>query len=204
MRHTLIIMGFFTAILSFFGCSGQTKKENGEIIVTVMEEKKIETSKDKVNMYLTEENIDRTSDKYLLDEVSTVFSTQLSGQHHNEYEVVTSSWNKSKQAVYMVRLLRGEVNNGGYNQFYNNAGGMYYKHLPEALHLIGAHKFADLTKRANETFEKEYERVTKYQEKFVDDPLEEFDDEFFDLNKTKNLEKLLVDYIRKHKKELVD
>lgn len=197
-------MGFFATILSFFGCSGQTKKENGEIIVTVIEEKKIEPSKDKVNMYLTEENIDRTSDKYLLDEVSTVFSTQLSGQHHNEYDIVMSSWNKSKQAVYMVRLLRGEVNNGGYNQFYNNAGGMYYKHLPEALHLIGAHKFADLTKRANETFEKEYERVTKYQEKFVDDPLEEFDDEFFDLNKTKNLEKLLVDYIRKHKKELID
>lgn len=198
-------MGFFTAITNFFSCSGQTKQESDVMIVTVMDEKKIEPSKDKlVNMYLTEENIDRTSDKYLLDEVSTVFSTQLSNQDQNEYDFVMSSWNKSKQAVYMVCLLRGEVNNGGYNQFYNNAGDLFYKHLPEALNRIGAHKFADLTKRANDTFEKEYERVTKYQEKFVDNPLEEFDDEFFDLNETKNLEKLLIDYIRKHKAELVD
>lgn len=204
MRHTLIIMGFFTTILSFFGCSGQTKQENDVMIVTVMEEKKIEPSKDKlVNMHLTKQTIYGTADKYLLDEIFDHLYSQCSVENQREYDIVMS-WNKSKQAVYKVCLLKGEVNNGGYNQFYNNSGVQYYKDLPEALNLIGAHKFADLTKRANETFEKEYERVTKYQEKFVDDPLEEFDDEFFDLNKTKNLEKLLVDYIRKHKKELVD
>ncbi|MCP2028714.1 hypothetical protein L1276_003885 [Flavobacterium sp. HSC-32F16] len=204
MTRTLIIMGFFTAITNFFSCSGQTKQESDVMIVTVMEEKKIEPSKDKLlNRHLTEQIIDRTSDKYLLDEIFDHLYSQCSVENKREYDIVLS-WNKSKQAVYKVCLLKGEVNNGGYNQFYNNSGVQYYKDLPDALKLIGAHKFADLTKRANDTFEKEYERVTKYQEKFLDDPLAGFDNQFFNLSKTKSLEKLLVNYIRKHKTEFID
>ena len=29
------------------------------------------------------------------------------------------SWNKSRQAIYMIWALEAEVNDGGYNQFYS-------------------------------------------------------------------------------------
>ena len=74
------------------------------------------------------------------------------------------SWNKSRQAIYMIWALEAEVNNGGYNQFYFNLSGQIYKHLPDALKLVGANKFADLTKRANETFEKQNPKITQHQD----------------------------------------
>jgi hypothetical protein len=112
----------------------------------------------------------------------------------------------------MIWLLEAEVNNGGYNQFYFNSSGQFYKQLPEALRLIGAYKFADLTIRANNTYEKENAKITKYQDgtiegfskSYDDNPLNKFDDEFYDLYKQEDLQKIQVDYIRKHKSAFVD
>ena len=87
----------------------------------------------------------------------------------------------------MIWALEAEVNNGGYNQFYFNSSGQFYKHLPKYLKLIGANKFANLTKSANETFEKENPKITQHQDgtlegfskSYEDNPLNKFDDEFF-------------------------
>lgn len=122
------------------------------------------------------------------------------------------SWNNSRQAIYMIWMLEAEVNNGGYNQFYFNPSGQFYNHLPEALELVGANKFADLTKRANDTFEKENPKITQYQDgtlegfskSYDDNPLNKFDDEFYDLYKTENLQQIQVDFIRRHKTDFID
>lgn len=95
----------------------------------------------------------------------------------------------------MIWALEAEVNNGGYNQFYFNSSGQFYKHLPDALKLVGAPKFADLTKRANNTFEKENPKITQHQDgtiegfskSYDENPLNKFDDEFYDLYETENL-----------------
>lgn len=108
--------------------------------------------------------------------------------------------------------FEAEVNNGGFNQFYFNPSGQFYEHIPEALKLVGATQFADLTNRANETFEKENRKITKHQDRtlegfsksYDDNQLNKFDDEFYDLHKVEHLQQLQIDFIRKNKKEFID
>jgi len=207
-------MGLITTILNLFGCSGQTKKDDGQLSKETEEQltKSIEAFKNRpIYRELTEQIIDKTSDENLLQVVFDNLSEKQPADHEKEYETVMS-WNKSRQAIYMVWALEAEVNNGGYNQFYFNSSGQFYNHLPKALRLVGANKFADLTKRANDTFEKENQKITQHQDgtlegfskSYDDNPLNKFDNEFYNLYKTENLQQIQVDYIRKNKKEFID
>lgn len=84
--------------------------------------------------------------------------------------------------------------------------------MPDALKLVEANKYSELTKRANETFEKENPKITQHQDgtiegfskSYEDNPLNKFDDEFYKLYETENLQQLQVDFIRKHKTEFID
>ena len=214
MTRILIIMGLITTILNLFGCSGQTKK-NDRGLSKEMEEQlanSVEEFKNrKISKELTEQIIDTTADENLLQVVFDNLSEKQSIDYEKEYETVMT-WNKSRQAIYMIWALEAEVNNGGYNQFYFNSSGQFYKHLPDALKHVGANKFSDLTKRANDTFEKENPKITQHQDgtlegfskSYNDNPLNKFDEEFYDLYKTENLQQIQVDYIRKNKKEFID
>ncbi|WP_333577518.1 DMP19 family protein [Sphingobacterium sp.] len=196
MRTPIITIGIIIMILNLFGCSERTKQNN---------------NKPSIQTPLTEQIIDTTSDDMLLEVVYDNLFRKLSATYDKEYEIVLS-WNKSRQAIYMISQLEAEVNNGGYNQFYFNASGQFAAALPEALKLVGATKFADLTERANRTFEKEKSKITKDQDGTVEgfgksyenNPLNKFDKEFYKLNDVENLQKIQVDYIRKNKKEFTD
>jgi hypothetical protein len=210
----IIIMGLITTILNFFGCSGQQKKDEGKLSKEMEEQlaNSVEAFKNRpIYKELTEQIIDTTSDENLLQVVFDNLSEKQPADYEKELETLMS-WNKSRQAIYMIWALEAEVNNGGYNQFYFNSSGQFYKHLPEALRLVGANKFADLTEKANKTFEKENEKITKHQDgtiegfskSYEDNPLNDFDTEFYDLYKTENLQQIQVDFIRKNKKEFID
>ncbi|APU97063.1 hypothetical protein BV902_12490 [Sphingobacterium sp. B29] len=195
MRTTIITIGIIIMILNLFGCSERTKQNNKLSIQTP----------------LTEQIIDTTSDDMLLEVVYDNLFRKLSPAYDKEYEIVLS-WNKSRQAIYMISRLEAEVNNGGYNQFYFNSSGQFAAALPEALKLVGATKFADLTERANSTFEKDKSKITEDQDGTVEgfsksyenNPLNKFDEEFYKLNDVENLQKIQVDYVRKNKKEFTD
>lgn len=205
-------MGIFATLLTWLGCS-EKKKEAG--ISKEFEEqldKSIEAFKNRpIYKELTVQNIDSTSDDNLLQVVFDNLSEKIATDFEKEYEIVMS-WNKSRQAIFMIWLLEGEVNNGGYNQFYYNSSGKFYKHLPEALKLVGAEKFADLSERANRTFETENEKITKDQDgtlegfskSYEDNPLDVFDTEYYKLEKVENLHQLQIDYIRRNKKDFID
>lgn len=155
--------------------------------------------------------IDTSSDDNLLQIVFDNLSLEMPKDYEKECETVMS-WNKSKQAIYMIWVLEAEVNNGGFNQFFFNSSRQYYKHLPEALKFVGANKFADLTERANSIFEKENQKITQHQDgtlegfskSYEDNPLNKFDDEFFKLYKTENLLHIQVEFIKKHRTEFID
>jgi len=174
--------------------------------------KSIEDFKNRpIHKNLTEQIIDTTSDDNLLQVVFDNLSAKQPTDYQKEYETVLS-WNKSRQAIYMIWVLEAEVNNGGYNQFYFNSGGQFYKHLPDVLLLVWANKFADLTMRANNTFEKENPKITQHQDgtiegfskSYDDNPLNKFDDVFYELYKMENLQKLQVTFIRNYKTEFID
>ena len=207
-------MGLITTILSLFGCSGQTKKDDGKL--SKVEEDQLAKSVDSfknrpIYKELSEQVIDTTSDDNLLQVVFDNLSEKQPDNYEKEFETVIS-WNKSRQAIYMIWALEAEVNNGGYNQFYFNSSGQFYKYLPDALRLVGANKFADLTERANKTFEKENDKITKHQDgtiegfskSYDDNPLNDLDTEFFELYKTENLQRIQVDFIRKNRNQFVD
>lgn len=160
---------------------------------------------------MTSQIIDDTSDDDLLQVVFDNLSEKLPADYEKEYTTVLG-WNKSRQAIYMIWLLEGEVNNGGYNQFYFNSSGQFYKHLPDALRRINAIKTADLTVAANNTYEKQNDKITKHQDgtlegfsrSYEDNPLNDFDEQFYALSKIENLQKLQVEFIRKHKFDFSD
>jgi len=183
-----IILAMFAALLNLFGCS---PKPNQDKVLTV-------------------QIIDTTSDDELLQVVFDNLIEKLPKDYNKEYQTVLT-WPKPQQAIYTIWWLEAEVNNGGYNQFYANSSGQFYKLLPGALKLVGAMKFADLTERANKTYESENKKITEHQDgtlegfskSYDDNPLNKFDTEFYDLYKTENLQQLQVDFIRKHKLEFI-
>lgn len=160
---------------------------------------------------LTNEIIHYTSDDELLQMIFDNLTTKLPDNYEKEYETVMT-WNKSRQAIYLIWLLEAEVNNGGYNQFYFNSSGQFYKELPAALKLVSANKFADLTERANKIYETENIEITKHQDgtiegfskSYEDNPLNELDDEFYELYQNENLHYIQVNYIRKNKNDFTD
>lgn len=213
MKRTLVLMGIISTMLSLLGCSGNSNKNDGKLSKEAEEKlaQSVQAAKNRpLYKKLTEQIIDSASDDNLLQVVFDNLSQQQSADYENEFETVMS-WNKSKQAIYIIWQLEAEVNNGGYNQFYFNSSGQFYKYLPDALKLVGAHKFSDLMKRANHTFEKENPKITQHQDgtlegfskSYEDNPLNKFDDEFYDTYKIENLYQVQVDFIRKHKVEFI-
>ncbi|ULT25845.1 hypothetical protein KUH03_02320 [Sphingobacterium sp. E70] len=101
MRAQIITIGIIIMILNLFGCSERTKPNN---------------NKPSIQNPLTEQIIDTTSDDLLLDVVYDNLYRKLSATHDKEYEIVLS-WNKSRQAIYMISQLQTEVNNGGIINF---------------------------------------------------------------------------------------
>lgn len=182
----------FTTILSLLGCN---KKFEVKII----------------KPSFTEETINNISDNELIEKVWSNISSKLSRDYKKEYESVLKL-SKSEQAIYIIWNLEGEINNGGFNQYYLNSSGQFADLAPAALKLIHANKFAELVNKANNIYKKEYKNITKHQDgtlegfskSYVDNPLNELDDEFYDLYKTEKLENLLVEYIRQNKSEFVD
>ncbi|MGN6647391.1 MAG: DMP19 family protein [Cytophaga sp.] len=147
---------------------------------------------------LTAELIDETDDTHLLQLVFDLLFDGLPNRIKKEYEIVMN-WNEYKRSFFMITLLQGEVDNGGYGQFYFNSSGIYYKHLPAALKFVGAFDFAHVTEKANQLFEKNRSLFVKFPNELYDD----LSDQFYDLDGKGKLDQLKIDFIRKHKNEFV-
>jgi len=199
-------MGLITHIRSFFEKLFQTNKSN------IQSSKEISYFQDiPINIVLTEELIDNTLDIDLVFLVFDNLSLKFPDDNMSEYDTVMT-WNKQRQAIYMIWWFEGQVCNGGYNQFYFNSSGEFYVHLPYALHLIGADKIADLTQRANDLYESQFEQITKLHDgtiegfinSYKDNLLNQIDTEFFELSTKEVLYDLMVAYVRKNKIHFID
>lgn len=204
MKRLLIFL-MLTVLLNLSGCSKSAKNSSENNISASVKAFNERTIHNKLSVAI----LDTIPDDRLLQ----VLFDNLSGKiadYHKEYETVTS-WNKSQQAIYLIWVLEGEVNNGGYNQYYFNQGNDLYKFAPDALRLVGAHKYASLTQRANDIYEAQNEKITQHQDgtiegfskSYENNPLNEFDDAFYALSEEENLAQLQTDYIRKHKQDFV-
>jgi hypothetical protein len=205
----------FASLLKLFGCSGKSSKaeesSNGDSLDAQIT-KSIEDFKNRpIHKVLTSETIDTTADIILLQTVFDNLVEKLPKDYKKEFETV-SGWNKPRQAIYIIWILEAEVNNGGFNQFYFNSSGQFADLAPDVLQLVGATRFADLVSRANDVYRAENDKITRHQDgtievfskSYDDNPLNKFDDEFYELYKYENLQQFQIDFIRDNKHFFID
>ena len=94
---------------------------------------------------------------------------------------------EAERVVYCIWWLEGEVNNGGFHQFFLNSSGNYYSETSAALIKIGAHKTNDILEAASRLAfsgaaskdpEERQQALHSQGDKLVDD-LDELDRRFY-------------------------
>lgn len=68
--------------------------------------------------------------------------------HKCGYDDNMEALNEEQRALYIVRILEAEVNNGGFSQFFFNSSGIFANELVDAFQKIGADKMAEICKKA--------------------------------------------------------
>jgi hypothetical protein len=156
---------------------------------------------------LTIAQLEQTSDDQL---EYFIYGAQLDAMkdHYDwEYEIV-SEWTPGMQMLYTTWILEGEVNNGGFNQYFWNTEGKTADMALAGYRLVGAEAYADIVRRAIATQKEEAEMMQEFKdedtleafsESYEHTKLSSLDDEFFDLEE--DVSALRVKYIRQHLEE---
>jgi hypothetical protein len=110
-----------------------------------------------------------------------------------------------ERIIYYVGELEGEINNGGFSQYFFNSSGQNAKEAINALKTINAEYTASLLEQALAIYKNgptndgrndpEEDELTEKQE----EKLNELDDKFYEYND--NLSELQIIYIKNHKEE---
>ena len=116
----------------------------------------------------------------------------------------------SEKVFYCVWVLEGQVNNGGFDQYFFNTRGEYSVEAVDAFEKIGAGKTAEIIGRANSIFENG--RATKDRTARKEDldalpesaqeALRGLDDEFYKCDE--DFDKLLYEFVVKHEAGFLD
>jgi hypothetical protein len=209
MRQLAIIL-MIGSLLKIFGCSGQqeTKVDNpttDDILKSVEAFKNRQIYKE-----LTSEIISKLKDDELEQTIFDNISINIEDDKRDEREIVRSL-TPGQRAIYVTWIVEGEVNNGGFNQFYFNSSGQLADLGEDAFKTIGADQFADLMNEANVLYDEIKEDLKKYNDgtmesfskSYKDNPLNELDSKFYKLDSVAPLRQLKIQYIRKNVKEFV-
>ncbi len=194
-----------SSILSFLGCKSKPEKTTEEI---EMDKAFEEWNNRPIYKVLTTEILDKISDDMLEQTVFDNIYEIIGDDYKNELKNI-QGLSPGQQAFWSTWVLEGEVNNGGFNQFYFNSSGQYSKMAEVGFKTIGAEKFADLTIRANNIYNENKERLEEFDdgtmesfsESYKDNPLNELDTEFYALGETESISGLRIKYIRDHVSE---
>lgn len=205
----------FSFLLSLFGCNGQSsndKTNSDKDTVNQEMSKRLEDFRNRpIYKNLTSTIFDTISDNNLEQAVMDNIWAKMKKDLSNEFEVV-SNLSQPRQAIYIIWQIEAEVNNGGFNQFYFNSSGQFADKSENAFKQIGSIKFTDLMHRANETFNKNKEQITKEQDgtiegfskSYNENPLNKLDSEFYKTYESEDLSKLKVEFMRKYKADFID
>ena len=154
----------------------------------------------RVYQSLTEEVLAQIPDSEL---VMTVFDTLAVQAPEGLGEAAyLAKMRPERRAVYALCVLAGEGDNGGFNQYYYNTEAEAAACLPEACELVGAPKYADLLRRANDCYRqsdiaaRQDGSLEAFCASYENNPLAGFDDEFYLLENCMPLDDLLVRFIR--------
>lgn len=197
------------SLLKLFGCSGQEKKTtnptNDEIL------KSVEDFQNRpIHKTLTADIISKIKDEELEQAIFDNISINMEGDSTEEKEIV-QALTQGQRAIYVTWIVEGEVNNGGFNQFYFNSSGQLADISEEAFKTIGANKFADLVRQANMIYYEIKDNLEKFNDgtaesfskSYDENPLNDLDDKFYKLYEEEPLSQIKIKYIRDNVKEFV-
>ena len=110
------------------------------------------------------------------------------------------------QYIIAVNAVDGEVNNGGFNQYYFNRSHILTVTAAEALSAIGAPRLADIAQKADWTYSQinttlgncEESTMEEFMASYENNPLNEFDTEYYNISEIEQTDKLLIAYIKQH------
>lgn len=200
-------MIILSSILSFFGFK---KKEEISDANLIIEQSFEEYNNRAIYKKLTKQTLDSITDDKL---EQTIFDNiyEIIGDDYENELINVKKLTKGQQAFFSTWIIEGEVNNGGFIQFYFNSSGQYAEMVEIGFKTIGAEKHAELTSRANTIYSENKERlaefddgtVESFSESYKDNPLNKLDDEFYKLGNTESISDLRVKYIREHLKEFI-
>jgi len=196
-----------TSILSFFGCKrkNEPKKEKSEMDL-LLEKSFEEYHNRKIYKKLTTEILDSIPDDKLEQTIFDNIYEIIGDDYKNELKNV-KKLTKGQQAFFSTWIIEGEVNNGGFNQFFFNSSGQYAEMSEIGFKTIGAEKFSELTSRANKIYSENKKRLEEFDdgtmesfsESYKDNPLNDLDTEFYNL--TESVSELRIKYIRNNIRE---
>ena len=120
-----------------------------------------------------------------------------------EYGDAMKKLNEHERLFYITQTLEQEVNNGGFSQYFYNSSGNFANEVVDAFTQIGAHKTAEICKKAVAVFnghvpEDREERQSLLESLDCEDIFDECDNAFF--NYEDDLEALNYAYIMNHRK----
>ncbi len=205
-----------TSILNFFGCKGKNEpektKEDAEF------EQFLEQSKNSIDEFknrkiykeMTTEILDSIPDDRIEQAIFDNIYEIIGDDYENELSNV-KKLSIGQRAFFSTWIIEGEVNNGGFNQFYFNSSGQYAQMAEIGFMTIGAEKFSELTKRANKIYSENKERLEEFDdgtmesfsESYKDNPLNDLDTEFYNLYDSEKIGELRIKYIRENKNEFI-
>jgi len=117
---------------------------------------------------------------------------------------ILSTLPKPCQNIIAVNAVDGEVNNGGFNQYYFNESHILTVSASEALLAISAPKLAEIAKKADLLYSQIKDQLSSIEENtleeffdsYEDNPLNELDDEYCNTLEIEPIDELLVGYIK--------
>ena len=215
MSKKILTIMILTSILNFFGCKekneSETKKDAEFEQFLEQTNKSIdEFNNRKIYKELTVEILDSIPDDKLEQAIFDNIYEIIGDDYENELNNV-KKLSKGQQAFFSTWIIEGEVNNGGFNQFYFNSSGQYAEMAEVGFKTIGAEKFSELTKRANKIYSDNKKRLEEFDdgtmesfsESYKDNPLNDLDKEFYELYDAEKIGDLRINYIRENKNEFI-
>ncbi len=196
-----------SSILGFFGCKKQSEKSKEE---TEMDAILDDWNNRKIYKVLTPKIINSIPDENLEQAIFDNIYENIKNDFDSEFQNI-KKLSKRQQSFWSTWVLEGEVNNGGFNQFYFNSSGQFAKMAETGFKTFGAEKYAELTQRANKIYAENKKRLAEFDdgsldsfsESYKDNSLNKLDDEFYDLGDEENIGELRIKYIREHLTEFV-
>ena len=128
----------------------------------------------------------------------------IGDDYEREYEIITGL-SDGFQMFYTTWIVDGEVNNGGFNQYFWNTSGEFAEAAVRGFQLIGASEHAKLMEQAIAVYRKgqpENKRFRKdgtldaFRESYQQTDLGDVDDAYYELQE--DLSALRIRYIREH------